>query len=113
VSVDELPPDDRERYLDLAVFPEDEPIPEGPLQVLWGVTPAKTRACLDRLAATPDDLAACGLVHGYGCSRKNRRERWRAGHPARWQKDREYRQRSTVARTPQDEPRNQLCEFLT
>ena len=51
VGVDELPPDDRERYLDLAVFPEDEPIPEGPLQVLWGLTPAKTRACMDRLAA--------------------------------------------------------------
>ena len=34
VSVDELPPDNRERYLDLPVFPEDEPIPEGPLQVL-------------------------------------------------------------------------------
>ena len=50
VSVDELPLDDRERYLDLAVFPEDEPIPEGPLQVLWGLTPAKTHACMDRLA---------------------------------------------------------------
>ena len=36
VSVDELPPDDRKRNLDLAVFPEDEPIPEGPLPVLWG-----------------------------------------------------------------------------
>ena len=51
VSVEELPPDDHERYLDLAVFPEDEPIPEGPLQVLWGLTPAKTRACMARLAA--------------------------------------------------------------
>ncbi len=50
VSVDEPPPDDRERYLDLAVFPEDEPIPEGPLQVLWGLTPATTCACMDRLA---------------------------------------------------------------
>src|ERR1017187_9726487 len=51
VSVDELPLEDRERYLDLAVFPEDEPIPEGPLQVFWGLTPAKIRACMDRLAA--------------------------------------------------------------
>ena len=34
-SVDELPPDDRERYLDLAVFPGDAPIPEGPLPVEW------------------------------------------------------------------------------
>jgi WD40 repeat protein len=51
VGVDELPSEDREHYLDLAVFPEDEPIPAGPLQVLWGLTPAKTRACIDRLVA--------------------------------------------------------------
>lgn len=50
VSVDELPPHGSERYLDLAVFSEDAPIPEGPLQVLWNLTPVKTRACLDRPA---------------------------------------------------------------
>jgi hypothetical protein len=44
VSVDEMPPDDRERYLDLAVFPEDTPIPESPLQVLWGLTPPEILA---------------------------------------------------------------------
>lgn len=48
VSVDDLPPDDRECYLDLAEFPEDAAIPEGPQQVLRGLTPAKTRACVDR-----------------------------------------------------------------
>ena len=31
VSIDGLEPVDQERYLDLAVFPEDQPIPEGPL----------------------------------------------------------------------------------
>ena len=50
VSVEDLPLDDQERYLDLAVFPEDEPIPEGPLQVLWGLAPVKVRACMRRLA---------------------------------------------------------------
>lgn len=49
VGVGELPADDRERYLDLAVFPEDQAIPEGPIQTLWGLTPAKARACMDRL----------------------------------------------------------------
>jgi hypothetical protein len=51
VGVNGLPHDDRDRYLDLAVFPEDLPIPEGPLQVLWGLPPPKTRVCMDRLAA--------------------------------------------------------------
>ena len=51
VSVDDLPAEDRERYLDLAVFPEDEAIDEGALQVLWDLTPAKTRVCMDRLVA--------------------------------------------------------------
>jgi hypothetical protein len=51
VGVDELPAEDRKRYLDLAVFPEDEAIPEGPLRALWELTAAKTRACMDRLAA--------------------------------------------------------------
>jgi NB-ARC domain/SIR2-like domain/APAF-1 helical domain len=51
VGVDQLSAEDRERYLDMAVFPEDLAIPEGPLQVLWGLTPAKTRLCVDRLLA--------------------------------------------------------------
>jgi hypothetical protein len=37
-SVDFLPPDDREAYLQLAIFPEDVPIPFEPLGKLWGVT---------------------------------------------------------------------------
>jgi WD40 repeat protein/transcriptional regulator with XRE-family HTH domain len=36
VSVDALEPGDRERYLDLAVFPEDTPVPEAALQTFWG-----------------------------------------------------------------------------
>jgi NB-ARC domain len=35
VSVERLEPVDRERYLDLAVFPEDQPLSESALSVLW------------------------------------------------------------------------------
>lgn len=51
VGVDELPAADRKRYLDLAVFPEDQAISEGPLQVLWGLPLPKTRTCIGRLVA--------------------------------------------------------------
>jgi WD40 repeat protein len=44
VSVEDLPADVRERYLDLAVFPEDAPIPESVLQTYW------TPLGLDRFA---------------------------------------------------------------
>ncbi len=36
VSVDALPSDMATRYLDLAIFPEDTPIPEGVLEIFWG-----------------------------------------------------------------------------
>jgi WD40 repeat protein len=51
VSVDDLPEEDRKRYLDLAVFPEDEPIVESALQLIWGLSESKTRGCIDRLSA--------------------------------------------------------------
>ena len=35
VSVEGLESADRERYLDLALFPEDQPVPESALSVLW------------------------------------------------------------------------------
>jgi len=35
VSVEGLESTDRERYLDLALFPEDQPVPESALSVLW------------------------------------------------------------------------------
>ena len=35
ISVEALDPADRERYHDLAVFPEDTPIPEEALRALW------------------------------------------------------------------------------
>jgi WD40 repeat protein len=35
VSVEDLEPDEQRRYLDLAVFPEDTPIPEATLQTFW------------------------------------------------------------------------------
>jgi len=51
VSVEGLESADRERYLDLAVFPEDQPIPEQPLRVLWNLDEADTRDCMTRLVA--------------------------------------------------------------
>jgi hypothetical protein len=36
-SVDFLPPEDRAAYLQLAIFPEDAPIPLEPLEKLWGI----------------------------------------------------------------------------
>ena len=44
-----LEPSDQERYLDLAVFPEDQPIPEGPLAILWQLDETNTRECMARL----------------------------------------------------------------
>jgi hypothetical protein len=38
VSVEGLESTDRERYLDLALFPEDQPVPESALSVLWEAT---------------------------------------------------------------------------
>jgi hypothetical protein len=51
VSVEGLESADRERYLDLAVYPEDQPIPEGALRVLWNLDEADTRDCMTRLVA--------------------------------------------------------------
>ena len=51
VSVEGLESADRERYLDLAVFPEDQPIPEEALRVLWNLDEADTRDCMTRLVA--------------------------------------------------------------
>jgi apoptotic protease-activating factor 1-like protein len=51
VSVDGLESADRERYLDLTVFPEDQPIPEEALRVLWNLDDADTRDCMTHLVA--------------------------------------------------------------
>ena len=51
VSLDALEEADRERYLDLAVFPEDQPIPEEPLRGLWNLDQVDTRDCMTRLVA--------------------------------------------------------------
>jgi hypothetical protein len=40
---------DRERYLDLAVFPEDQLIPEEALRALWNLDEVDTRDCMTRL----------------------------------------------------------------
>jgi NB-ARC domain/TIR domain len=51
VSVEGLESADSERYLDLAVFPEDQPIPEEALRVLWNLDEADTHDCMTRLVA--------------------------------------------------------------
>jgi APAF-1 helical domain len=51
VSVERLEPTDRDRYLDLAVFPEDQPIPEEALRVLWNLDEVDTRDGMTRLVA--------------------------------------------------------------
>ena len=69
VSVDALPQEDRERYSDLAVFPEEDAIPEGPLSRLWNIDDLDTRDAMRHLAArslatlreTRDEL--CLILH--------------------------------------------------
>ena len=51
VSIEGLEAADRERYLDMAVFPEDVPIPEGPLRILWNTDEIDTRECMARFVA--------------------------------------------------------------
>jgi len=53
-SVDALPPDERQRYLELAVFPEDTRVPDSVVLALW-----KQTAGLDELAGQ-DLLARLG-----------------------------------------------------
>jgi hypothetical protein len=52
VSIEGLESVDRERYLDLAVFPEDQPMPEEALRVLWNLDEVDTRDCMARLATS-------------------------------------------------------------
>jgi WD40 repeat protein len=42
-SVDFLPPEHRAAYLQLAIFPEDAPIPLAPLEKLWGIDGLRLR----------------------------------------------------------------------
>jgi WD40 repeat protein len=51
VSVEALEGSDRGRYLDLAVFPQNQPILEGVLRVLWMLDGIDTRDCMARLVA--------------------------------------------------------------
>ncbi len=50
VSIDALAVPDRERYLDLAVFPEDQSIPEDVLAQLWETDELTARTCMQRFA---------------------------------------------------------------
>jgi len=51
VSIEALEGPDRERYLDMAVFPPGQPIPEGALGALWGLDIIDTRDCMTRFVA--------------------------------------------------------------
>jgi WD40 repeat protein len=51
VSIDALDNVDRERYLDLAVFPQDQPIPESTLCLLWRLDAVSTRDCMAQFVA--------------------------------------------------------------
>ncbi|MCT7988971.1 NB-ARC domain-containing protein, partial [Laspinema olomoucense] len=58
VSVDALPSDMATRYLDLAIFPEDRPIPEGVLEIFWGAIGLDASAVSDVV----NDLVAKSLL---------------------------------------------------
>jgi len=51
VSVEALNDPEREHYLDLAVFPPDQPIPEAALCVRWGLDGIDVRDCMRHLVA--------------------------------------------------------------
>ncbi len=54
VSVEALEPEERERYLDFAVFPEDTAIPEAVLQTFWeplGLDEYDTQDVIDKLVS--------------------------------------------------------------
>jgi WD40 repeat protein len=51
VSVQALAPELHERYVDLAVFDEDESIPVSALAVLWGMSERRARITLGKLAS--------------------------------------------------------------
>ena len=47
-SIEALPEQDRQRYLELAVFPGGQPIPENPLCTFWNLDETDARACMAR-----------------------------------------------------------------
>lgn len=50
VSVEDLEPEEKRHYLDLAVFPEDTEVPEAALQLLWSMDEYDTQDLADHLA---------------------------------------------------------------
>jgi WD40 repeat protein len=49
-SIDTLPPDARDRYMQLAVFNTEGPVPQAALQVLWGLDRQHTASLVEELA---------------------------------------------------------------
>jgi hypothetical protein len=64
VSVEALDESDRERYLDLAVFPEDQSIPETTLRAYWKLDARRTRKCMDAFAERSLATIAAGPSAG-------------------------------------------------
>ena len=50
-SIDTLPPDTRDRYMQLVVFDAEGPIPSAVLKVLWGLDQQRTTALVDDFSA--------------------------------------------------------------
>ena len=61
-SIDTLPPDARDRYLRLAVFDGQGPVPQAAVQVLWGLDQQHTTALIDDLAGKSLLRAEAGRV---------------------------------------------------
>jgi hypothetical protein len=85
-SVDFLPPADRAAYLQLAIFPEDTPIPLAPLEKLWGLIglPLRNRVRLlvDRALARRQDHGSILLHDLQGDFVRKRCPDLRAAHDA-------------------------------
>lgn len=86
VSVQALPPADAERYLELAVFPEDTPIPEAALKIYF--SPAGLAA--NEVQNLVDTFVGASLARGAGEGRIQLHDlqhdyiRRRTGDPAPW-----------------------------
>jgi hypothetical protein len=50
VSLDQLDPADRRRYVELAIFPDDVAVPLSTLQALWGLDDFDAEATVERLS---------------------------------------------------------------
>lgn len=77
VSLESLGAEEQRHYLDLAVFPEDEQIPEAVLGLLWGLDEWDTRELVDLLADrslarfNSNHLGLHNIQHDFAVKREN------------------------------------------